>query len=423
MTGQSAKRLGLEVEGDLELELRLRRIEESLDGKIDANQDAAVTGRGKGGVPQVTGLRVTGQTPGSVTIAWNPVAIPDLRRYELNFATNLGYSTNLKSAIEATTQYTFNTASATGGGGGATWYARVRAVNSSGVKGTWSVTLNLTTGQAQSEDIGDGQVTDDNISSDSNTSILVQQLRGFIDGFILSRTSATVLNVAAGFACTNILGTFASLTANKSIDLSVVGAGGLGTTVAANTWYHVFAIINSTDSSTNVYADTSATAANIPSGYGARRRLGAFKTDGSSQIIPFIQHGDLFVFTAPGSLTLDHSATNVDYTGGQSITLENAPTGVKTEVMVNYIGNSFSGASNDPDMMFDGGVTTAAPSGSASPLANAFPGGSSASHAVPVWLLTDGGDPPTVTYRVTLETTANIYVLVLKWRDLRGKDA
>jgi len=165
MSGQSAKRLGLEVEGDLELELRLRRIELSLDKKVDANQDSEQTGRGKGAVPQVTGLRVIGQTPGSATIGWNAVSISDLRRYELAFSTAFAFNENLQEFNEASTQFVFNTASDTGGGGGATWFARVRAVNSSGQRGVWSVTLNLTTGQAQTEDLAEGSVTSEIISS------------------------------------------------------------------------------------------------------------------------------------------------------------------------------------------------------------------------------------------------------------------
>lgn len=170
MSGQSAKRLGLEVE-DTELELRLRRIEQSLDNKAGANIDAENTGRGKGDVPQVTGLRVTGQTPGATAIAWNAVSIPDLRRYELNFATNLDFSTDLQSFNEAGTTFSFSTASEVGGGGGATWFARVRAVNSSGNRGIWSAVLNLTTGQAQTEDIGDGEVTIPKLDTSSPESI------------------------------------------------------------------------------------------------------------------------------------------------------------------------------------------------------------------------------------------------------------
>lgn len=154
----SPKRYGLDVKDDLELELRLRRIEAALEGKLESSGEDQHSG-GRSSVPQVTGLRVTGQTPGSVTIAWNAVSISNFRRYDVDFATNLGFSENKQTFTENSTSRTFDTASATGGGGGATWYARVRAVNTFGQTGLYSVTLNLTTGQAQTEDLAPGSVT------------------------------------------------------------------------------------------------------------------------------------------------------------------------------------------------------------------------------------------------------------------------
>ena len=160
--GTSPKRYGLDVKDDLELELRLRRIEAALEGKLNSNDEDSSGSRST--VPQVTGLRVTGQTPGSVTIAWNPVKIPNLRRYEVEFDTSIGFSTK-KTFNENATNHTFNTASETGGGGGATWYARVRAVNTYGQTGQYSSILNLTTGQAQTEDIAPGSVTTVQVSA------------------------------------------------------------------------------------------------------------------------------------------------------------------------------------------------------------------------------------------------------------------
>lgn len=198
MSGQSAKRLGLEVD-ELELELRLRRIELSLDKKIDANQDATQTGRGKGDVPQVTGLRVIGSTPGGATIGWNAVSISDLRRYELAFSTALSFAEDLQEYNEASTQYVFNTASDTGGGGGATWFARVRAVNSSGQKGVWSVTLNLTTGQAQTADLADGSVTSTTISTAAEDAITAAQV-------VYSNTASGLVALQVQAALDEILG-------------------------------------------------------------------------------------------------------------------------------------------------------------------------------------------------------------------------
>jgi len=159
---------GLDVKDDLELELRLRRIEAALEGKSNSNSDADQTSGSRSSVPQVTGLRVTGQTPGSVTVAWNPVSIPNLRRYEVDFSTAFSFVTK-QTFSEVGTNRTFNTASETGGGGGTTFFARVRAVNTFGQTGPYSVTLNTVTGQAQTEDLAPGSVTSEIISTEASS--------------------------------------------------------------------------------------------------------------------------------------------------------------------------------------------------------------------------------------------------------------
>jgi len=70
------------------------------------------------------------------------------------------------------------------------------------------------------------------------------------------------------------------------------GNGGLGTGVtrAASTWYFPFAIING--GAVDAYFDTSVSAANRPAGTTAWRRLGAILTDGSQNIVTFVQNGD-----------------------------------------------------------------------------------------------------------------------------------
>ncbi len=86
-----------------------------------------------------------------------------------------------------------------------------------------------------------------------------------------------------------------SSTMTKRIDASWAagtGNGGLFSgTVANHTWYYCFIIRKDSDGSIDAGFDTSVTAANIPSGYTAYRRVGAFRTDSSANIIGFHQHG------------------------------------------------------------------------------------------------------------------------------------
>lgn len=75
-------------------------------------------------------------------------------------------------------------------------------------------------------------------------------------------------------------------------------AGGLFTgTVANGTTYHVFLIRKDSDGSLDAGFDTSVSAANIPSGYTAYRRLGSVITDGSANILAFSQLGDEFLLS------------------------------------------------------------------------------------------------------------------------------
>jgi hypothetical protein len=90
--------------------------------------------------------------------------------------------------------------------------------------------------------------------------------------------------------------------------------------VAASTWYYVFLILNETTATTDMLFSTSATSPVLPSGYTRKRRIGAFKTDGSSHILAFIQHGNTFLWLAtvleinsnnPGTSAFFHAIASV----------------------------------------------------------------------------------------------------------------
>jgi hypothetical protein len=298
---QSAKRFGLDVQDDLELEVRLRRMEAKLSRKADANLDATVTSGASDVVPQVTGLRKVGSNPGTVTVAWNAVVIPDLRRYELNFAEDLAFSTNAQTVKIATTQYQLSTISATGGAGDTALYVRVRAVNVAGTPGVWSVVLNTATGQVQTDDLADDSVTADKVDDDLIASktfdelyddlALQEGLKGEIAGLELSVPSAgagsqTNVTISAGSTTRFKQWLTSTLTKDLSSNWAVGDTnGGLATgSAAADTWYYVFLILNSGTSVVDAGFDTSLTAVNLlaASGYDKYRLLGAVKTKNAS---------------------------------------------------------------------------------------------------------------------------------------------
>jgi hypothetical protein len=131
-------------------------------------------------------------------------------------------------------------------------------------------------------------------------------LNGYINGFTLSNDGTTpnsVLDIAVGLAAdstnvTMITGTaFTKSTAGTFV--AGTGANGMGTglTIAASTWYHVFAIMCS--GSNDVFFDTSLTAAHGPACMTNYRYIGSFKTDSSSHILAFTQVGQMFYWSTP----------------------------------------------------------------------------------------------------------------------------
>ncbi len=149
-----------------------------------------------------------------------------------------------------------------------------------------------------------------------------------------ARDSANAINLELGTALT------------KQIDASWASgddAGGLSSslTIAADTWYYVHLIIVS--GSVDVGFDTSLTAANLVTDHSATayRRIGAVRTDSSSNIIAFHQHGDFFRWD---TLQLDVSDTSTTTTAaGEDYTLS-APPNMFAEIAVEVDGVSINQA-------------------------------------------------------------------------------
>lgn len=149
--------------------------------------------------------------------------------------------------------------------------------------------------------------------------------------------------------------------------------------VAIDTWYHMFVIVKDSDGSIDAGFDTSISAANIPSGYTAFRRIGSVLTDGSSNIVPFIQISDYFIWGTPFE----------DFDGAGSATRINLTISTPLDVSVMAYMNVYGaqdmklylahpdtvdlapGVSSPPGFsQFTGGVTSVAGSGQLSCLTN-----------------------------------------------------
>ena len=193
--------------------------------------------------------------------------------------------------------------------------------------------------------------------------------RGYIDGFTLTRTATTV-TVAAG-ACrdwADVWNLPLSSALTKTLQASGAwaagnNANGLDTGArAASTWYHVYAIAQPTGAA-DILFSTNATVPTLPSGYIYYRRIGSVRTDGSGNLIDFVQrpNGEFF-WLAPVS---DVSQANPG-TLAQTRTLT-VPTGVRVKALLSV---GFSGTTAGTDnpagiLLSDLSLTDTAPSGSA----------------------------------------------------------
>jgi hypothetical protein len=210
--------------------------------------------------------------------------------------------------------------------------------------GQTTITANMPFGGFRATNLGNPVNAQDAVTQ----AFMSGALRGHLGGYTLSNDSGTpntILDIAAGSAVdsTNtviITGTAFTKTTGGTWVAGTGNAGmGNALSVAPSTWYHVFGIIN--NGVYDVYFDTSITAANAPANTTVFRRMGSFKTDGSSHIIAFTQNGDEFLWNTP---PLDISSVSGP-TSASSITLS-VPTGLKVNALIEGIVTSSSGTSN-----------------------------------------------------------------------------
>lgn len=209
--------------------------------------------------------------------------------------------------------------------------------------------------------------------------------------------------------------TLAAIT--KRIDASWsagTGNGGLSSslTVAADTWYHMHALIVS--GAADVGFDTSITAANLVTDHSATayRRLGSVLTDGSSNIIAFKQLGDRFLWLDP---PLDLNTTTLSTTA-QTPTLS-VPLDVQVRALINII---ITGGTDRQVYISSPDVNDEAPSLTAAPLSTAIrSAGGSVDATSPGEFRTNTSSQ--VRIRSTASSTT-ARIATLGWFDGRGRD-
>lgn len=127
---------------------------------------------------------------------------------------------------------------------------------------------------------------------------LAALLQGHVGGLALSNDGTspqTVIDTSAGVATSDDATTMMKLASfTKSTAAWSVGSGNGcldAGSLAASTWYHLFVIERTDTGVVDELCSTSATAPTLPTSYTKKRRIGSFKTDGTSHILGFRQTG------------------------------------------------------------------------------------------------------------------------------------
>ncbi len=196
--------------------------------------------------------------------------------------------------------------------------------------------------------------------------------RGHLSGFTLSTAgSSATMTIASGQATDST--NAAVITLGSSI-AKTTGSWSVGTgngcldtgSVTTNTWYHFYAIYRSDTLVVDVLCSLSATAPSLPASYTHKRRLGAGRTDGSSNWIAFSQFGDQFLWSAT---VLDVNTTNPGTSAvSSSLTV---PSGAKVFALIRRIIVTGSGGAVS-DLVSALDQADAAPSLSAAPGATLY---------------------------------------------------
>ena len=113
-----------------------------------------------------------------------------------------------------------------------------------------------------------------------------------------ANTAVTVTATQISIGSTT--GTYTPNTISLTLSTSTTGANALDTgTVAASTWYAVWAIYNET--TVAGLLSLSATAPTMPSGYTHKGRIGWVRTDGSANLLRTIQYGTRAQYITPAA--------------------------------------------------------------------------------------------------------------------------
>jgi hypothetical protein len=142
------------------------------------------------------------------------------------------------------------------------------------------------------------------------TTEFVQKALVGIQGSARNLTGGWLTNTTATWTATELIVQDSSFTTlllsafNKTLNTALTGAGGLDAgTLAASTWYFVYAIYNLTTPTQNILMSASATTPTLPADYTYSALIGSIRVDGSKNIIGFKQLGRRWQYVVGSNLS------------------------------------------------------------------------------------------------------------------------
>jgi len=203
--------------------------------------------------------------------------------------------------------------------------------------------------------------------------------QGYLFGLTMSTPGSSAnLTVQPGIACdstgSRMMKLVAALTKTTGAWAAGSAVGGLDTgAIANNTWYHFFQIERPDTGAVDVCFSTSVNGptlgVNIPAAFTSSRRIGAMKTNASSQWTLFFQLGDEFLWDVPVQDIANVTAGTVLV----PFALPSIPLGIRVNALLN-IGGIAQAGGDGRILIVPGDVTgvnsPASYSGGAYPTAN-----------------------------------------------------
>ena len=134
----------------------------------------------------------------------------------------------------------------------------------------------------------------------SDSLLYVPVLPNYLGGLTLISATTTTFQTSIGGAASDDNTAMMRLTTALTKSISSAWAVGNGNgaldtgAIAVSTWYHVFLIQRPDTRNTDVLISTSPTAPTLPANYTNKRRIGSICTDGSANLLAWLQVGDYF---------------------------------------------------------------------------------------------------------------------------------